>query len=158
MFSTRTPDPLPTTTTDPTIANQGNIAKKEDNSTRNMVIIIIASVAGGIGVIALLWTIFRKWKLSPSDQFEERLNPIDWQPTGGMAEHHRAGSLHSNRSIHPEVQAKTNFISDLPSHDFTAGPAGGGRGLAPVGGYADLHRGPSPVQSDRAPRYGGYGY
>ena len=29
-------------------------------------------------------------------------------------------------------------LSPIPDHDFTAGPA------APVGGYADLARGPSP--------------
>jgi len=36
-----------------------------------------------------------------------------------------------------------SLISDLPNHDFTAGSGRGG--LAPVGGYADMRRGPSPT-------------
>lgn len=35
-------------------------------------------------------------------------------------------------------------LGPLPDHDFTAPPNGAARGLAPVGGYADLNRGPSP--------------
>jgi len=38
------------------------------------------------------------------------------------------------------------MIADLPNHDFTAGPVMGQQypSLAPIGGYADMHRGPSP--------------
>lgn len=36
-----------------------------------------------------------------------------------------------------------SLIADLPNHDFTAGSGRGG--LAPVGGYADMRRGPSPT-------------
>lgn len=36
------------------------------------------------------------------------------------------------------------LVSDLPAHDFTAGPSH----LAPVGGYADLSRGPSPPMQE----------
>ena len=57
-----------------------------------------------------------------------------------------------------------NMIPDLPAHDFTAGAAMGGYGngygnggLAPVGGYADLRRGPSPAPPMGENYYRGYG-
>lgn len=91
------------------------------------------------------------------------MQPIDWQPT---AEHNRAddgipgslrrvtsnashgsfhsGSDHDGRAYNgysgASDQGHSNGIVDLPPHDFTPGPAH----LAPVGGYADLARGPSP--------------
>ena len=42
-------------------------------------------------------------------------------------------------------------LTPLPEHDFTAGPSN----FAPVGGYADLARGPSPQpQMQEALQYG----
>jgi len=128
-----------------------------------MILIIIASSIGGV---AILWTIFRKWKLARSSKFDERLQPIDWQPTddrddGIIPAHRRApsnassfhsGSAHGNgmgggygatsdhghggynRSVAPQLQP-------IPDHDFTPG-------AAPVGGYADLARGPSPPMTE----------
>jgi hypothetical protein len=124
--------------------------------------VVAASVAG----IAILWTVFRKWKLGRSKKFDERLQPIDWQPTNqedgnGIVPHRRAStgasSFHSgvghgtsvgrgaggyggsdhghNSSDHGHGHGLT-----IPDHDFTAVPST----LAPVGGYADLARGPSP--------------
>jgi hypothetical protein len=51
------------------------------------------------------------------------------------------------------------MISDLPNHDFTAGPynANAGPGRAPVGTYADLQRGPSPGPGGYSRGYDGYG-
>ena len=103
----------------------------------------------------IIWTIIRKWKFKPSDKFEDRMQPIDWQPTGpeevvpGL---HRAVSTHSHTSFYSgghesdpnsSQQHGNNIrrgVSPLPEHDFTPGPSH----LAPGGGYADLARGPSP--------------
>lgn len=116
-----------------------------------MVLIIIASSIGGI---AILWTIFRKWKLGRSSKFDERLQPIDWQPTDdrndGIIPAHRrapsnASSFHS-ASAHGHngrvnSNGGTSNLQPIPDHDFTAG-------VAPIGGYADLARGPSPPMGE----------
>lgn len=119
-----------------------------------MVLIIIASSIGGI---AILWTIFRKWKLGRSSKFDERLQPIDWQPTddhrddGIIPAHRRAPSNassfhsasahgHNNGGRANNAGAPSN-LQPIPDHDFTAG-------VAPIGGYADLARGPSPPMGE----------
>jgi len=121
-------------------------------STTLMVLIIIASSLGGI---AILWTIFRKWKLGRSSKFDERLQPIDWQPTEAdrddaapIPTHRRApsnaSSFHSS-SVHGHTnggtQDRTSPLQPIPDHDFTPG-------AVPVGGYADLARDPSPPMSE----------
>ncbi|KAG9011603.1 hypothetical protein FRB94_000784 [Tulasnella sp. JGI-2019a] len=45
--------------------------------------IAIAVIAGSIGGAAAIWTLIRKWKLGPSSRFEERMQPIEWNPDGG---------------------------------------------------------------------------
>lgn len=113
-----------------------------------VVIAIVASIAG----IVIIWTIFRKWKLSRSKKFDSRLQPIDWQPTqedafSTPAARRRASdtsSFHSGAG-HSELRgygatSEAGHSSDhghgslgpLPDHDFTA---------SNVGGYADLARG-----------------
>lgn len=116
---------------------------------------VIGAIAGSIGGVALIWTIIRKWKFRPSAEFEDRMQPINWQPTNpnddGLPSHRRsvASSFHS--SGHDDgygsrsgYGATSNTGHGLPEHDFTSpGPS-----LAPVGGYADLARGPSPQPYD----------
>jgi len=119
-------------------------------------VLVLVVIAASVGGIAILWTIIRKWKLRTSSQFDERMRPIDWQPTtsdDGIPGHTRAGSsassFHSG-SGHDGLGGGYGSTIDrgrspsplppLPDHDFTAGPTS----LAPVGGYADLARGPSP--------------
>lgn len=91
------------------------------------------------------------------------MQPIDWAPSStqgyghddDLPGHRRMGSGESHGSFHSgseHGQGNYNYgtgsdrghgaglVGDLPSHDFTAGPAH----LAPGGGYADLTRGPSP--------------
>jgi hypothetical protein len=92
------------------------------------------------------------------------MQPIDWQPTDnndGLPAHRRApsnaSSFHSGagHSTHDDNLAGRGMggygatsdqahsgVVGVPEHDFTA-PAVQ-PGLAPVGGYADLARGPSP--------------
>jgi len=126
----------------------------QTKSTTLMILIIIASSIGGV---AILWTIFRKWKLGRSSKFDERLQPIDWQPTDerdtandGIIPNHRrqhsnASSFHSaSAHSHPSGNRGNNggapSLQPIPDHDFTAG--------APIGGYADLARGPSPPMGE----------
>lgn len=135
----------------------------QTKSTTLMIIIIVASSVGGV---AILWTIFRKWKLGRSSKFDERLQPIDWQPTddrddggNGIIPNHRrvhsnASSFHSasaHGSAHGHSSANNRgnnnaggaapSLQPIPDHDFTAG-------VAPIGGYADLARGPSPPMGE----------
>jgi len=124
-------------TTSSTAAPQAQSASSKTKSTTVTILIAIAASVGGI---AILWTIFRKWKLSSSKEFDRRLNPItDWQPTNGEDDliptlrrvPSSSSSFHSGGG---SGDGHTHFRSaDLASldHDFTAGPA-------PIGGYADL--------------------
>lgn len=119
-------------------ALQSGAAKTK--STTLTVLIIVASSIGGV---AILWTIFRKWKLGRSSKFDERLQPIDWQPTNpdeGIIPSHRrapssASSFHSGSGHGSSANRNVGFA--IPDHDFTAVPSHS----APIGGYADLARG-----------------
>lgn len=112
-------------------------AAKSTSTTMTALIAVAASIGG----LAILWTIFRKWKLSSSKKFDQRLNPIDWQPTTGeddiIPSHRRVPSGSSARS----GSTRRQNASDPLDHDFTAGPTSN----SPVGGYADLARGTSPI-------------
>lgn len=87
--------------------------------------------------------------------------PIDWQPNNNIDDEvpglRRNGSTASHGSFHSAGHSEENAagrgvkhagygssgvtsLQPIPDHDFTAGPTT----LAPVGGYADLARGPSP--------------
>jgi len=113
------------------------------------IVIVIASCVAGI---AIIWTLIRKWKFRPSAQFEDRMQPIDWQPAGpdDGPNLHRAASTASHGSFHSgSGQGDDLGVGSNLDHDFTAGPAH----LAPVGGYADLARGSSP-QPYRGPSPG----
>jgi hypothetical protein len=125
-------------------------------TTTTVLIVIASSVVG----TAIIWTVIRKWKFGKSDSFDERMQPIDWQPTSeedsGLPIHRRlsnASSFHSgghgmedNMAGQGGYGATSDYghgnagLGPLPDHDFTASAAN----LAPVGGYADLARGPSP--------------
>jgi len=126
------------------------------SKTKSTTLTAIIAVAGSLAGVAILWTVFRKWKLARSSKFDERLQPINWQPTNPVdgdipGVHRRLSGASSFRSGsgHPN-SARGYGTSDhghdspssyaIPDHDFTAVPAT----LAPVGGYADLARGPSP--------------
>jgi len=125
-------------------------------STKKTTLTVLIVIASCIGGIAVIWTIIRKWKFRPSSQFEDRMQPIDWQPTSnpddGIVPAHRrlsnASSFHSGSGHidgaglgggYGATSDHSNGLAPLPDHDFTPGPAT----LAPVGGYADLARGPS---------------
>jgi len=104
---------------------------------------VLIAVAASVGGIAILWTIFRKWKLSSSKEFDRRLNPItDWQPTNGEDDldstlrraPSSSSSFHSGGGGSGEGHIPSRSAGPTPlDHDFTAG-------TAPIGGYADLAR------------------
>jgi len=126
------------------------------SSTTKTTLTVLIALAASVGGIVIIWTVIRKWKFKPSDKFEDRMQPIDWQPTGSeevvVPGLHRAVSTRSHASFcsgghesdhNPSQQHGGSIrrgITPLPEHDFTPGPSH----LAPGGGYADLARGPSP--------------
>ncbi len=104
----------------------------------------------------IIWTVIRKWKFRPSAQFEDRLDPVDWLPTehdsgppvrrmpSNASSFHSAGHDNMTGLSRSDSGAGAGYnagrsLTPIPDHDFTAGA-----NLAPVGGYADLARGPSP--------------
>ncbi|PPQ67099.1 hypothetical protein CVT25_005700 [Psilocybe cyanescens] len=134
--------------------------------TKSTTLTVIIAIAASVGGIAIIWTIFRKWKLSSSKKFDERLNPIDWQPTTGeddiVSKHRRtpsgASSFRSGSGHGHNNSAGRGAGGFAPlEHDFTAPSSN----TAPVGGYADLSRGPSPTMTEnisRGPSFNrGYG-
>lgn len=107
--------------------------------------VVFAAIIGAVAGVTVIWTIFRRWKLSRSSKFDARMNPIDWEPSAAADDtrrHSNASSFHSSGHGHG-YGSTSNHGHGVPDHDFTAGPTH----LAPVGGYADLARGPSPSPS-----------
>jgi hypothetical protein len=136
--------------------------------------VIIGLIVTGSVIVAgaAIWTIIRKWKFSPSRHFEDRLEPINWEPTqsSGLPHDPTAAALargNSQNSRRPSMESSVNgknmtsvnhdsvtMAPDFPpAHDFTAGASNGG-GLGP--NYVDMYRGPSPGPAPGA--YGGAHY
>jgi len=146
LYLTSSGTPTPTQTSSSSSSGMSHAA---------MTVLIV--IAASVGAAVIVWTIIRKWKFRPSTDFEGRMQPIDWQPgasnedTDLSGQHRplsRTSSFHSasgNAHVDDQVRGPMggyggSALSPIPDHDFTAGPAH----LAPVGGYADLARGPSP--------------
>ncbi|KAK7059128.1 hypothetical protein VNI00_001754 [Paramarasmius palmivorus] len=144
-------------TSDDASSAPSGATSKTAKTTALTVLIVVAS---SVGAVVIIWTIFRKWKLARSSKFDQRLQPIDWQPTDredGIIPAHRrnnsdTSSFHSGHghggygATSDQGHGSNNGharLTPLPDHDFTAGSSN----LAPVGGYADLARGPSPSPS-----------
>ncbi len=114
-------------------------------------------------LVVVIWTIIRKTKFKASGSFEDRMNPIEWQPdnvnerspgaaaglqrTASAASHgsFHSSSAHDDGSSYAHAGYGATTLQPIPDHDFTAGAS-----LAPVGGYADLARGPSPQPQQMA--------
>ncbi|KAG8691065.1 hypothetical protein FRC11_007088 [Ceratobasidium sp. 423] len=81
---------------------------KTEKITKNTIISLVV-IAACIGGAIAIWTVIRKWKLSPSEKFDDRMQPIDWAPppANGTPEdaieekskHRRAGSGASHGSF-----------------------------------------------------------
>lgn len=144
-----------TQSSDPDATPKGSASLSKGATT--ILIVIGCCVGGG----AIIWTIFRKWKLRASSRFEDRLEPIDWHPSTGdndipgsnrptsiASSFHSGGHdglmrSNSGGNYHPGAGAYGAMgqaaLNPIPDHDFTAGATG----LA-AGGYTDMARGPSP--------------
>ncbi|KAG9314226.1 hypothetical protein JVU11DRAFT_5013 [Chiua virens] len=135
-----------TTNGAPTSTQTSSTSSSSGMSHAAVTVLII--IAASVGAAGIAWTIIRKWKFRPSSDFDSRMQPIDWHPgandDSGLPGRRRpvsqASSFHSG-SVHGQIDGGygATTLNPIPDHDFTAGPAH----LAPVGGYADLARGPS---------------
>ncbi|KAG8745916.1 hypothetical protein FRC10_006720 [Ceratobasidium sp. 414] len=135
--------------------------------TKNTIISLVV-IASCIGGAVAIWTVIRKWKLGPSQRFDDRMQPIDWAPTGGAGgvreetmeekRHRRAGSAGSHgsftsggvgqselghgtgaRSVYSDHAGHNMQPQDFPpAHDFTAGP----------GNYGQYYQGQQPGYAD----------
>lgn len=96
--------------------------------TTLVAIIIVASV---IGLAGAGWTAFRKWKLKPSNRFDQRMKPIDFSPHSDIVnDDFLEKTLHRTESHTTADRQRQQFMSELedpnhiagiPEHDFTAG-------------------------------------
>lgn len=130
----------PSSSSSSTAQTQSDVSRSQQKVTLTVIVVIASSVGG----IAILWTVFRKWKLGRSSRFDERLQPIDWEPpsedkrrgrpVSNASSFHSGGGGHNSGSEH----GHQGNVAPLPEHDFTALPS------SRFGGYADLARGPSP--------------
>ena len=119
------------TSTQSLSATASGTATPQAQSTSSKTVTYIIAIAASMGGFAIFWTIFRKWKLSSSKKFDNRLNPItNWQPTKDDSRPRSTSSFHSSSG------EGHNADFTLPTHDFTAGCGN----TAPIGGYADLAR------------------
>ncbi|OXG27242.1 hypothetical protein C367_02673 [Cryptococcus neoformans Ze90-1] len=102
-------------------------------------IIVVASV---VGLAAIGWTAFRKWKLRPSNRFDSKMMPIDFSPQNDTMDDdffektlQRTTSQSSANRQRQELVAQLdddpNQVAGVPEHDFTAG--------AGVGAYGYQH-------------------
>jgi hypothetical protein len=151
---TRTASVQPSETVVP--EQQGNTSSSQAKSTTMTVIIAIAASVGGVFI---LWTVFRKWKLSRSKEFDRRLNPIDWQPTTVDDEEHIPGQ-NRPRPLSPTSSVGHNSpgLARTPSSQGHSNPFDDFdtpvQSSAPVGGYADLARGTKPTQMQERVQHG----
>jgi len=151
-------------------------------------IIILIVVASCVVAAAIIWTVIRKWKFSPSRQFEDRLQRIDWEPSAGHEGALSAGlgggfrhgtstrDMSERRTSHGSFgssdRAQVDAAPDFPpAHDFTAtttvplarGPSLN-RGASLSRGNTNMTRGPSYGRAHYGAGYGaqqpnyGYGY
>ena len=120
------------------------------------ILIIVGSVIGGL---ALIWTLVRKWKFRASRSFQDRLAPIDWQPT--KKEDSLAPPMieNDNASIRRNMFAPDDAPSLAPPpHDFTAVP-GAYRSASPMPNPYGRASPAPPMALYRAPSNGsGRGY
>ncbi|KAI6119815.1 hypothetical protein EV401DRAFT_2071141 [Pisolithus croceorrhizus] len=128
-------------------------APESASTLSHTAVTVLIVIAVSIGAAVILWTVIRKWKFRPSSNFEDRMQPIDWRPDGGEGSDipgtrrpiSNASSFQSgshSADDHSQTHSaghSAGVLPSIPDHDFTPGPAH----FAPVGGYADLARGPT---------------
>ncbi|WRT67899.1 uncharacterized protein IL334_004873 [Kwoniella shivajii] len=117
------------------------------SKTALIAIIVVASVVGAAGIG---WTLFRKWKLRPSNRFGKKMNPIDFSPhNNDMNDDFFEKTLQRTASNSSASRQRRELVAELddphavpgvPPHDFTAGTAGVGAGVG--AGYAMYNQDP----------------
>ncbi|WVQ96639.1 hypothetical protein IAU59_003744 [Kwoniella sp. CBS 9459] len=127
-----------TTHTASSTAESAESEKKSSGISKTALIAIIV-VASVVGLVAIGWTLFRKWKLRPSNRFDKRMNPIDFSPHNDNIDDdffektlQRTASNSSASRQRQELVAELddpNHVPGVPPHDFTAGTAGIGAGV-----------------------------
>ncbi|KAF9527791.1 hypothetical protein CPB83DRAFT_377223 [Crepidotus variabilis] len=128
-------------------------------SAKGITMTALIAVVASIGGVFIIWTIFRKWKLSSSKEFDRRLiSPSDWQP--GAHGDDDGAIPGSNRPRPPSVISNhSNAHGNNSAHGHNPNPFddfdGPAKSSAPVGGYADLARGQNPQMQER---YGAAAY
>ncbi|QRV83297.1 hypothetical protein RhiJN_11313 [Ceratobasidium sp. AG-Ba] len=150
-----------TSTPPAAVASEQAAAKARTAKITKNTIISLVVIASCIGGAAAIWTVIRKWKLSPSEKFDDRMQPIDWAPTTGATgmreetieekRHRRAGSAGSHGSFTSGGVGQSESHDFPPPHDFTAGAGNYGQyyqGQHQQYAYADLQRGPSVTESN----------
>ncbi|OCF33528.1 hypothetical protein I317_02566 [Kwoniella heveanensis CBS 569] len=113
--------------------------EKKSSGIGKTALIAIIVVASVVGLVAIGWTLFRKWKLRPSNRFDKRMNPIDFSPHNDNMDDdffektlQRTASNSSASRQRQELVAELddpNHVPGVPPHDFTAGTAGIGAGV-----------------------------
>ncbi|KAF8078778.1 hypothetical protein FPV67DRAFT_78284 [Lyophyllum atratum] len=103
---TESVDASETSTAPPQI--QSNAAKP-----KSIALTVLIAVAASVAAVAILWTVFRKWKLGRSSKFDERLQPIDWQPTNPDD-----GAL---PGVHRRLSGASSFRSGSGHHNSARG-------------------------------------
>nr|XP_019012875.1 uncharacterized protein I206_02371 [Kwoniella pini CBS 10737]OCF51656.1 hypothetical protein I206_02371 [Kwoniella pini CBS 10737] len=116
------------------------VSEKKSSGLSKTALIAIIVVASVVGAAGIGWTLFRKWKLRPSNRFDRKLNPIDFSPNNGDMNDdffektlQRSASNSSASRQRRELVAELddpNNVAGVPQHDFTAGTAGVGAGYA----------------------------
>ncbi|ADV21938.1 hypothetical protein I305_01979 [Cryptococcus gattii E566] len=118
-----------------------NASSKSSGLSKPALIAIIV-VASVVGLAAIGWTAFRKWKLRPSNRFDSKMMPIDFSPQNGNMDDdffektlQRTTSQSSANRQRQELVAQLdddpNHVAGVPEHDFTAS--------AGVGAYGYQH-------------------
>jgi len=147
-------------------------ASKDSNESSGLpkgaliAIIVIASI---IGAAVIGFTLFRKWKLRPSNRFDARMKPIDFSPNNDrdMGDDFIEKTLQRSASVTSADRQRQQFVADLdhdgthahnnsltagiPDHDFTAGAAGAGT-------YHHNQYDPDPYESDPYARSSPYDF
>ncbi|WVF69137.1 hypothetical protein IAT40_003911 [Kwoniella sp. CBS 6097] len=113
--------------------------EKKSSGIGKTALIAIIVVASVVGLAAIGWTLFRKWKLRPSNRFDKRMNPIDFSPhNDNMDDDFFEKTLQRTASNSSASRQRQELVAELddpshvpgvPPHDFTAGSAGVGAGV-----------------------------
>jgi hypothetical protein len=126
------------TSTQPAAPQQSDKSKDENASflPKGVIVALIVAASCVVGATAI-WTIIRKWKFGASRQFEDRLEPINWEPpaTTGlpMDERDPAAVVVARGNSVTSHRTRNSYGSSDGSYMGGAGAGPGGMTMAGVG-------------------------